>query len=77
VAQLGIAWVMSRGEDIVPLIGARRRDRLAEALRASAVNLTPTDLEQIERAIPAPDAAGERYAPALMATLDSERTRAN
>jgi len=77
VAQLAIAWVLSRGEDIVPLVGARRRDRLAEALGAPAVNLTPADLEQIERAIPAHGAAGERYAPALMATLDSERTRAN
>jgi aryl-alcohol dehydrogenase-like predicted oxidoreductase len=77
VAQLAIAWVLSRGEDIVPLVGARRRDRLAEALGASAVNLTPTDLDQIERAIPVHGAAGERYAPALMATLDSEQTRAN
>jgi aryl-alcohol dehydrogenase-like predicted oxidoreductase len=73
VAQLAIAWVLSRGEDIVPLVGARRRDRLAEALGAASVNLTPADLEQIERAIPARGAAGERYAPALMATLDSER----
>jgi aryl-alcohol dehydrogenase-like predicted oxidoreductase len=77
VAQLAIAWVLSRGEDIVPLVGARRRDRLAEALGASPVNLTPTDLVQIERAIPADGVAGERYAPALMATLDSERTTAN
>jgi aryl-alcohol dehydrogenase-like predicted oxidoreductase len=74
VAQLAIAWVLSRGKDIVPLVGARRRDRLAEALGASAVNLTPTDLEQIERAIPPRGAAGERYAPTLMATLDSERS---
>lgn len=77
VAQLAIAWVLSRGQDIVPVVGARRRDRLAEALGASTVSLTPTDLEQIERAIPAHGAAGERYAPALMATLDSERTTAN
>ena len=77
VAQLAIAWVLSRGEDIVPLVGARRRERLDEALGASAVNLTPADLEQIDRAIPAHSAAGERYAPALMATLDSERTTAN
>lgn len=77
VAQLAIAWVLSRGQDIVPVVGARRRDRLAEALGASTVSLTPTDLEQIERAIPAHGAAGERYAPTLMATLDSERTTAN
>ena len=73
VAQLAIAWVLARGEDVVPLVGARRRDRLAEALSASAVKFTPADLEQIERAVPADAAAGERYASGLMATLDSER----
>ena len=51
VAQLAIAWVLSRGDDIVPLIGARRRDRLAEALRALDLELTAEDLAAIERAI--------------------------
>jgi len=73
VAQVAIAWVLSRGEDVVPLVGARRRDRLAEALGARTLTLTGDDLEQIERAVPPNAAAGERYAPALMATLDSER----
>ena len=73
VAQIAIAWVLTRGQDIVPLVGARRRDRLAEALGALELTLTPNDLAQIEQAIPAGAAAGDRYDPAQMARLDSER----
>ncbi|MFD7837325.1 aldo/keto reductase [Streptomyces sp. NPDC059761] len=72
VAQTAIAWVLSRGEDIVPLVGARRRDRLAEALGAMAVELSAADLAAIEEAVPAGAAAGERYPEAQMAHLDSE-----
>jgi aryl-alcohol dehydrogenase-like predicted oxidoreductase len=73
VAQIAIAWVAAQGEDIVPLIGARRRDRLAEALGALVVRLTNEDLAAIERVIPKGAAAGERYPAAQMAMLDSER----
>jgi aryl-alcohol dehydrogenase-like predicted oxidoreductase len=73
VAQLAIAWVLSRGEDIVPLIGARTRERLAEALAACELELSAADLERIEQAMPADRAAGGRYAEAQMAVLDSER----
>jgi aryl-alcohol dehydrogenase-like predicted oxidoreductase len=73
VAQIAIAWVAAQGEDIVPLIGARRRDRLAEALGSLDVQLTPADLEQIEKAVPKDAAAGDRYATAQMHSLDSER----
>ncbi len=73
VAQIAIAWVLSRGEDIVPVVGARRRDRLAEALGALELNLTKEDLAQIERAVPAEAVAGERYNEQQMALLDSER----
>ncbi|NXY96773.1 aldo/keto reductase [Streptomyces sp. BR123] len=72
VAQAAIAWVLSRGEDIVPLVGARRRDRLSEALGAMDVELAPADLTAIEGAVPAGAAAGERYPEAQMAHLDSE-----
>ncbi len=72
VAQLAIAWVLSRGTDIVPLVGARRRDRLSEALGALDIDLTRDDLERIERALPAGSAAGERYPASHMRTLDSE-----
>jgi aryl-alcohol dehydrogenase-like predicted oxidoreductase len=73
VARLAIAWVAAQGEDIVPLIGARRRARLTEAMGALEVTLTPEDIKAIERAVPKGAAAGERYAPAEMARLDSER----
>ena len=73
VAQIAIAWVLSRGDDIVPLVGARRRERLQEALGALDVELSEADLAAIEAAIPAGAAAGDRYAPHGMATLDSER----
>jgi aryl-alcohol dehydrogenase-like predicted oxidoreductase len=73
VAQIAIAWVAAQGDDIIPLIGARSRDRLAEALGAREVKLTPSELSAIERAVPKGAAAGQRYAPAQMASLDSER----
>ena len=73
VAQLAIAWVAAQGDDILPVIGARRRDQLAEALGALEVGLTPADLAMIERAVPKGAAAGSRYAAAQMAHLDSER----
>jgi aryl-alcohol dehydrogenase-like predicted oxidoreductase len=73
VAQLAFAWVLSRGKDIVPLIGARRRDQLEEALAALQVTLSPDDLGRIEAAIPPDAAAGDRYAAPQMANLDSEQ----
>ncbi|MFD4571073.1 aldo/keto reductase [Streptomyces sp. NPDC058417] len=73
VAQIAIAWVLAQGEDIVPLVGARTRERLDESLGALDVTLDAGDLAAIEAAVPADAAAGERYAPAMMAHLDSER----
>ncbi|MEV0620201.1 aldo/keto reductase [Nonomuraea sp. NPDC050404] len=73
VAQLAVAWVLGRGEDIVPLVGARRRERLSEALGALDVRLTPEELAAIDAAVPAGAAAGTRYPEAMMSTLDSER----
>jgi aryl-alcohol dehydrogenase-like predicted oxidoreductase len=73
VAQIAIAWVAEQGADIIPLIGARRRDRLAEALGALDVSLTGADLEAIDNAVPKGAAAGDRYVTAQMRMLDSER----
>lgn len=73
VAQIAIAWVLARGQDIVPLIGARRRDRLMEALESLNLHLTAHDLAQIERTVPKGAAAGDRYDARSMAVLDSER----
>jgi aryl-alcohol dehydrogenase-like predicted oxidoreductase len=75
VAQVAIAWVLAQGPDIVPLVGARRRDRLTEALGALALALAPADLADIERAVPRDAAAGPRYVAQQMAVLDSERGR--
>lgn len=72
-AQLALAWVLAQGEDIVPLVGARRPERLAEAVDALATPLSSDQLAELEAAIPPGAMAGERYAPAQMAMLDSER----
>lgn len=73
VAPIAIAWALSRGDDIIPLVGARSRERLSEALTALQVPLSAADLQRIEEAIPAGAAAGERYPAQMMAHLDSER----
>jgi len=72
-AQLAIAWVASRGDDIIPLIGTKRRDRLAEALQALDLTLSTDDLAAIEAAVPADAVAGDRYEASQVAALDSER----
>ncbi len=73
VAQIAIAWVAQQGQDIVPIIGARRPNRLAEALGALQLVLTPDDLAAIERAVPKGSGVGDRYNSHQMAALDSER----
>ncbi len=73
VAKLAVAWVLSRGTDIVPLVGVRRREQLADLLGAVDLTLTANDLALIERAVPPGAVAGERYGEAGMAALDSER----
>lgn len=73
VAQIAIAWVAAQGQDIVPLVGARRVERLKESLGALDVTLAASDLAAIEAAIPKGAAAGERYMAAQMHHLDSEQ----
>jgi aryl-alcohol dehydrogenase-like predicted oxidoreductase len=73
VAQLAIAWVLGGDELIVPLIGARTRERLDEAFGALDIELTDDDLARIEEAVPPGAAAGDRYAAPQMQHLDSER----
>ena len=72
-AQLAIAWVCSRGDDIIPLIGTKRRHRLAEALGGVGLALSASEIAAIEAAVPAGQVAGDRYDPGSMLTLDSER----
>ena len=61
VAQTAIAWVAGQGNDIIPLVGAGRRDHLAEALAAVGLRLSSKDMAAIERAVPRDAAAGSRY----------------
>jgi pyridoxine 4-dehydrogenase len=74
VAQIAVAWALSRGEDVVPLVGARTPERLAESLGALEVELTQDDMAWIEEAVPVEAVAGERYHAEQMAILDSERS---
>jgi aryl-alcohol dehydrogenase-like predicted oxidoreductase len=69
VAQLAIAWVAAQGDGIVPLVGARTRERLAEALPALDVTLNSDDLAAIEKAVPFGSARGDRYPSAFMSSL--------
>lgn len=66
-AQLALAWVLSRGHDVVPIPGTKRRTYLEENVAAVDVSLTAADLARIEKAVPADLVAGERYPPALQA----------
>jgi aryl-alcohol dehydrogenase-like predicted oxidoreductase len=75
VAQVAIAWVAAQGKDIVPLIGARRRDRLTEALGAPDVKLTPAHLAKLAKAFPPGAAAGGRYPEEQLAHMDSEKRK--
>ena len=73
-SQLAIAWVLAKGNNIVPVIGARKRTQLYESLGALRAHLTREDVASIEEAIPASDVAGTRYDERQMRMLDSERT---
>jgi aryl-alcohol dehydrogenase-like predicted oxidoreductase len=73
VAQVAVAWVLSRGEDVVPLVGARRRSSLEESLGALELTLGADDLAAIEAAVPSDAAAGTRYDAMQMSFLDSEK----
>jgi aryl-alcohol dehydrogenase-like predicted oxidoreductase len=72
-AQLAIAWVLAKSKEIVPVIGARTRAQLGEAVGALGVDLSADELAHIEEAIPAAAVAGSRYDEGHMKMLDSER----
>jgi aryl-alcohol dehydrogenase-like predicted oxidoreductase len=72
-SQLAIAWVLAKGEWIVPLVGARTRQQLSESLAALSVVLPAEDLAQLEQALPPEYVAGTRYGEEQMRALDSER----
>ena len=73
VSQLAIAWVLAKGPGIVPLIGARKRAQLAESLGALQIELSPSDIARLEKAVTPAAVAGTRYDEHQMRILDSER----
>jgi len=73
LAQACIAWVLAKGDDIIPVIGARQRVRLTETLGALDLPLDAEALAELERAVPPGSAAGDRYPAPQMVHLDSER----
>jgi aryl-alcohol dehydrogenase-like predicted oxidoreductase len=72
-AQLAIAWALAKHPHVVPVLGARTRAQLSDALGALAVRLSPADLARVEAAVPAEAVAGTRYGAEQMQHLDSER----
>ena len=72
-ATLAVAWVLAKGSNIVPVVGARKREQLEQALAALRVELSADDVARIERAVPAEAVAGTRYQQQQMQNLDSER----
>ena len=72
-SQLAIAWVLAKGDSIIPVMGARTRAQLAESLAALEVKLSPTEIADIQAAIPPEAVAGTRYDEHQMTVLDSEK----
>jgi pyridoxine 4-dehydrogenase len=73
LVQVALAWVLSRGDDILPIVGSRKRDQLKEVLSALGAVLTPADLADLETICPADAIKGARYPLPQMAHLDSEK----
>ena len=68
--QLALAWVLSKGDDLVPIPGTKRRDYLEENAAAAEIELTAADVEALEAAVPAEEVVGERYGPANLRAIN-------
>jgi pyridoxine 4-dehydrogenase len=73
VAQLALGWILIKGSDIIPLVGARTQAQLNEALETMKLSFSSDEIAALESAVPAESISGERYAAEQMKTLDSER----
>ncbi len=73
VAQLAVAWVAAQGDDVVPVLGARRPEQVETMVDSTRLSLTDDDLARIAALVPRGAVRGERYPAPLMAELDSER----
>jgi aryl-alcohol dehydrogenase-like predicted oxidoreductase len=73
VAQLALGWILTKGSDIIPLVGARTQAQLNAALETMKLSFSADEITALETAVPAKSVAGDRYADEQMKTLDSER----
>jgi aryl-alcohol dehydrogenase-like predicted oxidoreductase len=69
--QLALAWVLAKGEDVVPIPGTKRRKFLEENAAAVDIRLSADEVRELEAAVPQSEVAGERYTPASMKTIDA------
>jgi aryl-alcohol dehydrogenase-like predicted oxidoreductase len=68
--QLALAWILAKGEDLVPIPGTKRRKYLEENAGAAAIALTPEEVKELEAAVPESEIVGERYAAAGLKAID-------
>jgi aryl-alcohol dehydrogenase-like predicted oxidoreductase len=68
--QLALAWVLAKGDDLVPIPGTKRRKYLEENAAATTIRLSASDITELEAAVPESEIAGDRYAPANMKNID-------
>ena len=73
VAQLAMGWILTKGNDIIPLPGSRRREQLTESLESLKLSFSADEIAAMESAVPEGSVAGDRYATEQMLVLDSER----
>ena len=69
-AQLALAWVLAKGEHIVPIVGTKRRRYLEENVAAANLQLTPSDIRRLDEAVPVGAAAGHRYPEGMQSILN-------
>ena len=68
--QLALAWVLSRGDDIVPIPGTKRRNYLEENIAADSVEISAAEMAEIDEALPRGAASGDRYPASMMAFIN-------
>jgi aryl-alcohol dehydrogenase-like predicted oxidoreductase len=68
--QLALAWVLAKGRDLVPIPGTKRRKYLEENIAAAEIRLSPSEIAELEAAVPVEEIVGDRYAAAAMRAID-------
>jgi aryl-alcohol dehydrogenase-like predicted oxidoreductase len=68
--QLALAWVLAKGQDVVPIPGTKRRKYLEENAATAEIRLTSGEVAELEAAVPPNEIAGDRYAEASMKSID-------